>query len=98
MPSLPERKERAGAGAALSPLYAPVKKADEELPLISDEELRETYDSIRDFAATFDTESMAYALEYLDGFRIPDSEKERVGQLRRAIESFDRSRINEILS
>ncbi|MBR1672295.1 MAG: Hpt domain-containing protein, partial [Fretibacterium sp.] len=85
-------------GAALSPLYAPAKKTDEELPLISDEELRETYDSIRDFAATFDTESMAYALEYLDGFLIPENERERVEQLRRAIESFDRSRINEILS
>ena len=85
-------------GAALSPLYAPAKKTDEDLPLISDDELRETYDSIRDFAANFDTDSMAYALEYLDGFRIPEGEKERVEQLRHAIESFNRSRINEILS
>ena len=41
---------------------------------------------------------MAYALEYLDGFRIPEGEQERVQQLRSAIEGFDRSRINEILS
>ncbi|MCR4818467.1 MAG: response regulator [Fretibacterium sp.] len=86
-------------GAALSPLYTQEKKADEEdLPLISDDELRETYDSIRDFAANFDSDSMAYALEYLDGFRIPEGEKERVEQLRHAIENFNRSRINEILS
>ena len=85
-------------GAALSPLYASAKATNEELPLISDDELRETYDSIRDFAANFDSDSMAYALEYLDGFRIPEGEQERVQQLRSAIEGFDRSRINEILS
>ena len=85
-------------GAALSPLYAPEKKSDEELPLISDDELQETYDSIRDFAANFDSDSMAYALEFLDGFRIPEGEKERVEQLRRAIDGFNWSRINEILS
>ncbi|MBQ9564292.1 MAG: response regulator, partial [Synergistaceae bacterium] len=85
-------------GASLSPLYAPVKRADEELPLISDDELREAYDSIRDFAASFDSDSMADALEYLDGFRIPEGERERVEQIRRAVDGFDWNRINEILS
>ena len=96
LPGLLERYR--ALGAALSPLYAPEKKSDEELPLISDDELQETYDSIRDFAANFDSDSMAYALEFLDGFRIPEGEKERVEQLRRAIDGFNWSRINEILS
>ena len=85
-------------GAALSPLCAPAKETNEELPLISDDELREAYDSIRDFAANFDSDSLVCALEYLDDFRIPDGEKERVEQLRRAISGFNWSRVNEILS
>ena len=85
-------------GAVLSPLYAPAKKTDGELPLISEAALREAYDSILEFAASLDADSAAYALEYLDGFRIPDSEAERVERLRAAIRNFDWDIVNEILS
>ncbi|MCR5347328.1 MAG: Hpt domain-containing protein, partial [Fretibacterium sp.] len=78
-------------GAALSPLYASEKEqhSGEDLPLISEDELREAYNSIREFASSLDADSMTYALEYLDGFRIPESERERVEQIRRAAGSFD---------
>ena len=85
-------------GAALSPLYAPAKETDEDIPLISEAELQEAYESLRDFAANLDGESAKYALSYLDGFRIPEEEQERVEQLRAAIRDFDWDRVNEILS
>ena len=83
---------------ALSPLYASEKEArnEEALPLISDDELREAYDSIREFAASLDADSVAYAVEYLDGFRIPEDERERVEQLRAAVRSFDWDRISAL--
>ncbi|MBQ9566357.1 MAG: response regulator, partial [Synergistaceae bacterium] len=85
-------------GAALSPLYAPRVEAHGDLPPIAEDVLREAYDSIREFAENFDMEGAECALNYLDGFRIPEGERERVGQLRGAIRGFDWGRVNEILS
>ena len=85
-------------GAALSPLYAPAKETQGELPLISENELSEAYQSIREFAENMDADSAEYALSYLDGFRIPEGEQERVEQLRGAIRDFDWDRVSEILS
>ncbi|MCR4818139.1 MAG: response regulator, partial [Fretibacterium sp.] len=87
-------------GEALSPLYAPAQEArsKEALPLISEEELREAYDSIREFTANLDADSITYALDYLGGFRVPEGEKERVEQLRAAARSFDWDRIKDIIS
>ena len=56
------------------------------------------YESIREFAENLDEESAEYALTYLDGFRIPESERERVEQIRAAIRGFDWARVKEILS
>ena len=86
-------------GEALSPLYAPAENAQDgkELPLISENELREAYNSIRECALSFDAEGVIYALDYLDGFRLPESDAQRAGQLRTAVNDFDWDRINEIL-
>ncbi len=86
-------------GAALSPLYAPAKNAqDEELSLISENELREAYNSIRECALSLDTEGAVYVLDYLNGFRLSENEKRRVEQLRNAVNDFDWDRVNEILA
>ena len=86
-------------GAALSPLYASAKNAqEEELPLISDNELREAYNSIHECALSFDSEGAFYALDYLNGFRLPESDIQRVEQLRSAVNDFDWDRVNEILA
>ena len=86
-------------GAALSPLYAPAKKEqDKDLPLISEAELQEAYESLRDFATNLDKESAEYAIGYLDDFRIPEEEQERVERLRDAVRNFDWDRVKEILA
>ena len=87
-------------GAALSPLYAPAKNAhdDNEFPPISDSELREAYSSIRECAMSLDAEGTLYALDYLNGFRLPESDIQRVKQLRDAVNDFDWDRVNEILA
>nr|MCR5347366.1 Hpt domain-containing protein [Fretibacterium sp.] len=85
-------------GAALSPLYASEKNlhSGEDLPLISEDELRDAYESIREFAKNLDSDSVIYALEYLDGFRLPESDRERVKQLRRAAGTFDWDSLNTL--
>ena len=87
-------------GKALSPLYAPAKNAQDEneLPLISEDELHEAYISIRECALILDSEGANYALEYLSGFRLPESEKQRAEQLRNAVNDFDWDCIKEILA
>ncbi len=98
---LPALLERFRAlGAALAPLGAgeeAPENAGAALPLISDDELREAYDGLRELAANLDSDNAKYVLNYLAGFRIPDGERERVEKLRAAIEGFDWDRIDEIL-
>ncbi len=83
-------------GDRLSPLFAPEREAD-ELPTIPEEKLREAYETIREFAANLDSDGAAYVLNYLDGFRIPDDERERCEKMRRAVANFDWDQIDEIL-
>ena len=87
-------------GAALSPLYAPAGNAqdEKELPPVSDNELREAYNSIRECASSFDTEGALYALDYLNGFCLPEGVKQKAEQLRSAVDNFDWDRVNEILA
>ena len=87
-------------GTALAPLLASgePRADDASLPLISEDALREAYDSLREFAASMDSDSAAYVLSYLDGFRLPEDERGRVERLRRAVDYFDWDRIDEILS
>ncbi|MBQ7593912.1 MAG: response regulator [Synergistaceae bacterium] len=86
-------------GAALSPLYAPAKnyQDEKELSLISEDELREAYSSIQECAMSLDTEGALYALDYLGGFRLSESDTQKVEQLRNAVNDFDWDRVNKIL-
>ncbi|MBE6910750.1 MAG: response regulator [Ruminococcaceae bacterium] len=87
-------------GAALAPLYAPAGDAADAdgKPEITPEKLREAYDSLREFAAGFDSDGAAYVLGYLDGFRLPEDERARVERVRRAVDSFDWDQVGPILS
>ncbi len=84
--------------SALSPLCPSQETAENEnLPLISDEELSEAYENLREFAENMDAGSAAYVFSYLAGFRIPQGECERVENIKRAINGFDWDKVNELL-
>ena len=87
-------------GTALAPLYASGETQTDgaSLPLISEDALREVYDNLRELAASMDSDSVAYVLNYLDGFRVPEDERERVERLRKAVANFDWDQIDGILS
>ena len=84
-------------GAALTPLRAPEKAKGDELPLISGDELREAYDTLRELAVNLDADSAKLTFAYLDGFRLPQSERGRVEALRRAITEFDWDKVETLL-
>jgi len=85
-------------GAALAPLCGGEREKDAEaLPVISDERLREIFASVRKYALDFDDEGAAAALRELDGFAIPEAEREHVEAIRRMVSNFDWDRIDELL-
>ncbi|MCR4584753.1 MAG: response regulator [Lachnospiraceae bacterium] len=98
LPGLLERYR--GLVGKLAPLLEKPEETpkDDDLPMITDEELLEAYDSMREFIVSLDSDSMSYIINYLDGFRIPENERERVEGLRKAVGSYDWDRVNELLS
>ncbi len=83
-------------GKALSPLLA--RPADDTLPLIAPEQLREAYDAILEFTQALDFDSIAFTVDSLRAYRIPEGETERFDRLAHAVENFDWDQIGEILS
>ena len=70
---------------------------EEDLPVISSENLAQAYAAIREFYAALDYDSASYVIESLSGYRIPDSEKERCEKLKKAAFNFDYDLIPGIL-
>jgi hypothetical protein len=52
---------------------------------------------VRKYALDFDDEGAAAALRELDGFAIPEAEREHVEAIRRMVSNFDWDRIDELL-
>ena len=72
--------------------------ADDTLELISDEELSDAYEALREFVEAHDFDSADYIMDTLAGYRIPDAEKERYDKIRRAVRRVDRTALLEELA
>ena len=70
---------------------------DDDLPLMDDDMLEETYSAIKELAAAFDGASLEFLLDEIGAYRVPDAEKERFKRLKECILSGDWNGINEIL-
>ncbi len=84
-------------GKALAPLIKTEAENGEELSDISEKQLRETYGMIRRLAEDFEFDRAAEMIGTLDGFRLPEGERERRERLKQAAETFDWDQIGEIL-
>ncbi|MBQ7479129.1 MAG: response regulator, partial [Selenomonadaceae bacterium] len=67
------------------------------LPGITSEELDDAYASLREFAMSFDYDSIRYVMESLSSYRLPDAQQPRYERLRSAIERLDWEAIQEEL-
>ncbi len=73
----------------LSPLYE-----NDDAELITPENLREAYEAIKEFAATFDSDSIDGIIATLRNYRIPDNESERFNKIALCADSADWSGLN----
>ena len=80
----------------LAPLLE-TSEDDSDKPQISDEELAEAYETLREIAANFDYDSLNFVLQSLEEYKLPDSEKEKFNLLKDAAAKLDWEKISEQL-
>ena len=80
----------------LSPL---IKTGSDDVnkPLITDYDLEEAYEAMRDAVASFDYDSLNFVFESLDDFKLPEKEIEKYRQIKKAASKLDWEKINELL-
>ena len=76
----------------LSPLYE-----NDDAELITPENLREAYEAIKEFAASFDSDSIDGIIATLRAYKIPDNESERFNKIALCADSADWSGLNQAL-
>ncbi len=80
----------------LKPLIAE-EKSDEGKPLIGADELAEAYEAFREFAGSFDYDSMMFTIQSLEEYRLPEEEKEKFKALKAAASKPDWEEVGKIL-
>lgn len=81
----------------LAPLIE-VEKEDSDKPLISDDELAEAYETLKEISASFDYDSLQFVLKSLEDYRLPEKEIERYKKLKIAAEKLDWESVNSVLN
>lgn len=79
-------------------LLAEEEKADEQLPLIGEEKLRELYGQILHYARECDDASIEDVMSELRRYRLSEGEKKRREAIQRAVNSFDFDMIVKLLT
>ena len=81
----------------LAPLCPPKQRTEEKVP-IDEEMLREAYDTLKEFVASFDYDNAMFVLESLEDYRLPEDEEKRYQSIRSAIEKLDWEKARQILA
>ena len=81
----------------LAPL-CPVSATSPDLPMISGDDLREAYETIREMITSFDYDSIMFVLESLEGYRLPETEQGRYKELRSSANKADWEALRRILA
>lgn len=79
---------------------APLLKAEEDdshKPLISDDELAEAYETLKEISASFDFDSAMFIIASLETYRLPDKEKEKFSQIKSAVSKPDWETLKNLL-
>ncbi|MBQ7498127.1 MAG: hypothetical protein IJU00_09915 [Selenomonas sp.] len=81
----------------LAPLCLPKQRDEEKVP-IDEAALREAYDTLKEFVASFDYDNAMFVLESLEEYRLPEDEEKRYQSIRTAIEKLDWEKAGKILA
>ena len=90
---LDETVEEAAAGPVIQELETHSAEAEEEaeeeeLPEISASELKDAYETMKDFANLYDYDNMVFILDSLKGYRLSAADREKLRNIRTWTESF----------
>ncbi|MBQ9479076.1 MAG: response regulator, partial [Selenomonadaceae bacterium] len=81
----------------LAPLIAKPVDTDDK-PLISDDDLSEAVEALKESAAAFDYDGVMFVLDELDGYQLPDDQIERFKEIRDAASKLDWEALSRELS
>lgn len=73
-------------------------EGDDERPVISNEELNETYRKLLEYCANFDFDSVVCVAQTLEKYQIPKEETERVEAILKAVDDFDYDKIPGVIN
>ncbi len=71
--------------------------ADDDRPLITEQELSEAYRTLSEFCESFDFDSVVHVVQSLERYRIPEDEATRVDAIIKAVDNFDYEMIPGII-
>ena len=74
------------------------ENSEDGLPLITEEKLNEAYMAILEFSEQLDYDSIEYIIDSFSAYRLPETEKKRVDELKKAIQIYDCDAIPDIIS
>ena len=89
----PDTSEAAGENTE-----APCEPSEEELSDISDDMLRDAYNTLSQFAAMMDYEDAVFVLNELKQYRVSGEEKDRLERIHVAVEALDWDTVNACLA
>ena len=81
----------------LAPLCPPKPREEEKEP-IDEPALREAYDTLKEFVASFDYDSAMFVLESLEDYRLPEDEEKRYQSFKAAVEKLEWEKAGKILA
>ena len=70
---------------------------DADKPLISDDELAEAYETLKEISASFDFDSLEFVIKSLEAYKIPESEREKFKNLKTAANNLDWDEIKKLV-
>ena len=77
--------------------FIKVEENNSDKPLISETELAEAYESMKEISASFDYDSLMFIFQSLDEYQLPENEIEHYRQIKDAAAKLDWEKINELL-
>ena len=70
---------------ALSPIDGDKEEKDDSaLPLITDAQIKDAYNTIKEISSSFDFDTLTMIMDSLKGYRFPDAELSRYEELKKA--------------
>lgn len=81
----------------LAPLCSSKQREEEKVP-IDEVALKEAYDTLKEFVASFDYDSVMFVLESLEGYRLPEGEEKRYQSFKAAVEKLEWEKAGQILA